>query len=282
MAARRTKVAVVAPSRLLERSVADAVMALAARSYGPDRLELVIHPQCFRSAGHFAGTDAERAAAFLQVANDPEIDAVWFARGGYGACRILDTLPGGLNDAARRKTYLGYSDNGNLLAALYRDGMGSVVHGPMPADLVRDGGPAAVRRVLDFLVGQDRAATLEPSTRGPGRFAAFNMSVLVSLIGTPWMPDLTGHTLLLEDVGEYHYRLDRMLFNITSNPGIRAVAGIRLGRCSPIPRNDVDFGMTEEQIVAHWCARNTIAYLGRADIGHDAGNRIVVFGQNPG
>jgi muramoyltetrapeptide carboxypeptidase len=280
MAARRTKVAIIAPSRALDRSVADAVTALAAKAYGPDRLELVIHPQCFLSAGHFAGTDAERAAAFRQVANDPEIDAVWFARGGYGACRILETVPGGLNEAARRKTFLGYSDTGNLLAALYRDGIGTVVHGPMPADLVREGGPVAVRRALDFLVGQDRDAALEPSTRAPGRFAAFNISVLVSLIGTPWMPDLKGHVLLLEDVGEYHYRLDRMLFNITSNPGIRDVAGIRLGRCSAIPKNDIDFQMTEEEIVAHWCARNTIAYLGRADIGHDAGNKIVVFGEN--
>jgi muramoyltetrapeptide carboxypeptidase len=273
MTQRRTRIGIVGPGRAIDRGLAERVTALAG-----DSAELVWHPQCFLREGHFAGPDAARAAAFEEYANDSSLDAVWFARGGYGACRILDLAFGNLGDAARRKTYLGYSDAGNLLARLARDGIGHVAHGPMPADVLREGGEAAVRRALGFLTGADGEAGIDAAARAPGKYAAFNISVFASLIGTGWLPDLGGHVLMLEDVGEYHYRLDRMMFTITSNPEVEKVAGIRLGRCGAIPVNDVDFGRDEEDIVTHWCARGGIAYLGRADIGHDVDNKIVVFG----
>ncbi|MFN4025604.1 MAG: LD-carboxypeptidase [Hyphomonas sp.] len=269
----KTRIGVVAPGRAIDRGLAERVNALAGES-----AELVFHPQCFLREGHFAGPDAARAAAFEEVANDASLDAVWFARGGYGACRILDLAFGNLGNAARRKTYMGYSDAGNLLARLARDGIGRVAHGPMPADILREGGEVAVRRSLGFLTGTDADAGIDAAARAPGQYAAFNISVFASLIGTGWLPDLSGHVLMLEDVGEYHYRLDRMMFTITSNPEVQKVAGIRLGRCGAIPVNDIDFGASEEEIVKHWCARNGIAYLGRCDIGHDVDNKIVVFG----
>lgn len=269
----KTRIGIVAPGRALDHSIADRVTALAGST-----AELIFHPQCFLHDGHFAGPDAARADAFVQFANDPSLDAIWFARGGYGACRLLDTAFERLGEAARRKTYMGYSDTGFLLARLAREGIGRVAHGPMPADILREGGEAAVRRAIGFLSGADGEAGVEPGTRAPGKYAAYNISVLASLIGTVHAPDLSGVTLLIEDVGEYHYRLDRLMFTLTSSETVRAAAGIRLGRCGPIPVNDVDFGQDEEEIARHWCARSGIAYLGRADIGHDVGNKIVVFG----
>lgn len=277
MTQRRMRIGIVAPGRALDRGIADRVSALAGSS-----AELVFHPQCFLREGHFAGPDSARAAAFAEFANDPSLDAVWFGRGGYGACRTLDLLEGKLGEAARRKTYMGYSDTGSLLARLSKEGIGRVVHGPMPADILRKGGEAAVRRALGFLTGADGEAGVDPVTQAPGKYAAYNISVLASLAGTKWAPDLSGCILLLEDVGEYHYRLDRLFFTLTSSDALKGVAGIRLGRCGDIPVNDIGFGMSEEEIAAHWCARNGIAYLGRADIGHDADNKIVVFGERGG
>lgn len=271
------KIGVTAPSCPVDEQLSKAVGTLARKIYPEAELELVFHPQCFLSAGHFAGDDAARAAAFLEYANAPEIDAVWFARGGYGACRILDLIDGHLTDAARAKTYLGYSDLGGLLAALYQWGCRNAAHGPMPADLNRNAGEAAVTRALRFLVERD-PATLEPTCTAGNKTAAFNIAVLSQIIGTPYQPDLTDHIVLLEEVGEYLYRIDRYLFHITSNPQFRKVAGLKLGRCSDIPENDRPFGQTEEQVIAHWCAKSGIPYLGRADIGHDADNKIVPFG----
>src|SRR5262245_4384162 len=123
---RRIKVGIVAPSARLEPATVDRVKALAAARF--PSVDLHFHPQCFRSAGHFAGTDAERAAAFVEIANDASFDVLWFGRGGYGSGRIAEAALGRLTDAARAKTYLGYSDAGVLLAALYGRGFPSIVH----------------------------------------------------------------------------------------------------------------------------------------------------------
>jgi muramoyltetrapeptide carboxypeptidase len=212
----------------------------------------------------------------VEVANDPSCDALWFARGGYGSCRIAESVLGRLETQARDKIYLGYSDAGYVLAGLYAGGFGKVVHGPMPGDIKRDGGEAAVSRALDWLVS-GAEESLEPSC-GEERSVAFNITVFSQLLGTPLQPDLKDHVLMLEDVSEHLYRTDRAMFHITSNPGVREVAGIRLGRCTEVPENDPAFGETEEEIVRHWCERSGIPYLGRADIGHDADNKVVPFG----
>ena len=270
------RIAVVAPGSRLDPAIADRTMKLAGTLY-PD-LALSFHPQCFRSWGHFAGTDDERADAFLEAANDKAIDAVWFARGGYGAGRVTLHALHRLDEEAARKAYLGYSDTGALLAGLYTCGFREIAHGPMPADLNREGGEEAVKRSLDYLMTRDPAA-LEPTASAKTPTAAFNITILSHLIGTPFQPDLAGHVLMLEEVSEYMYRIDRALLHITSNPLIRTVAGIKLGRCSAIPPNDPDFGQSEEAIASHWCQVSGIPYLGRADIGHDVANKVVPFGR---
>src|SRR3546814_8387278 len=80
---------------------------------------------------------------------------------------------------------------------------------------------------------------------------------------------------MLEEVGEYVYRIDRALAQVTSSPAVRVAAGIRLGRCSDIPPNDPDFGRDEEAVAREWCMRSGIQWLGRADIGHDVANKVV-------
>src|SRR5690606_34285640 len=108
------RIGVVAPGTRIEPELAARVKAFAADSFLDRAPEIVFHPQCFLSAGHFAGEDAARKAAFVEYANDPAFDAIWFARGGYGACRIAEAAISQLTEAARAKTYLGYSDNGAI------------------------------------------------------------------------------------------------------------------------------------------------------------------------
>lgn len=270
------RIGIVAPSTPILPETAERVTAVAAQLF-PD-MELVFHPQCFLTHRHFAGEDRVRADAFVEIADDPAFDALWFARGGYGSCRIAEAVLTRLGPAARDKAYLGYSDAGYMLAGLYRAGFPILAHGPMPNDLRRDGGEAAVARALAWLARRDPAA-LEPSL-GDAPAAAFNVTVFSQLLGTPLEPDLTGHVLMLEDVSEHMYRTDRALFHITGNESVRKVAGIRLGRCSEVPDNDPDFGAGEEEVFRYWCDRSGIAFLGRADIGHDAANKVVPFGRS--
>lgn len=269
------RIGVVAPSTPIGHDTEQRVTALAAAEF--PEAEIVFHPQCFLTHHHFAGTDAERADAFVEVANDPSFDALWFARGGYGSCRIAEDVLERLTSDARAKVYLGYSDAGYVLAGLYAKAFDRVAHGPMPNDIKREGGEAAVRRALAWLTREDDAS-LEPAAGAGDLTAAFNITVFSQLLGTPLQPDLTDHVLMLEDVSEHAYRTDRSMFHITSNPNVRTVAGIRLGRCTEIPENDPAFGQTDEEIVRFWCDRAGITYVGRADIGHDIENKVVPFG----
>lgn len=267
------RIAICAPSTPFTRDDAARVLALAEAEF--PGLELVFHEQCFSSDGHFAGPDAERLAAFVDCANDPAFDAVWFARGGYGANRIAQEALPLLGAAARGKQYLGYSDGGTLLGALYRAGIGRQVHAPMPTDIRRAGGEAAVRRTLGWLAGSRDG--IEPSL-GEVPAAAFNLMTLAMLCGTPLMPDLAGHVVMVEEVAEYHYAVDRLLFHVTGCLAGVGIAGLRLGRVSDVPENDRPFGCEVEDMARLWCERTGIAYLGRADIGHDVDNKIVPFG----
>jgi muramoyltetrapeptide carboxypeptidase len=272
------RIGVVAPSCSLDPTIPARLGSLVADHLGDDAPDIVFHPQCFLTEGHFAGPDDVRAQALIDYANDPDIDAIWFARGGYGACRIAPEALAKLGPVARKKRYLGYSDAGFLLAGLYAKSVGRVAHGPMPADLNRDGGDAAVLRSLDWLITSDILPLSAPLASSREKVAAFNLTVFSQLLGTALQPDLTDHILMLEEVDEYMYRIDRSLFHVSSNPGVRRVAGIKLGRCSQIPANQPDFILNEEQVVQHWCQVASIPYLGRADIGHDVDNKVVAFG----
>lgn len=264
------RIAVCAPSTPFTREDAARVSALAAAL---PQIDLAFHDQCFACEGHFAGSDAVRLAAFLDCANDPGFDAVWFVRGGYGAGRIAEAAIAGLERSARDKAFLGYSDAGYLLAGLYRGGIGRPAHGPMPVDVRRHGGEAAVRRALRWLAGE--AGGEEPSLDGRPA-AAFNLMTLAMLSGTALMPDLAGHVVMVEEVSEHLYAIDRLFFHLSHH--LNGIAGMRLGRISDVPENDRPFGSEAEDIARFWCARGGIPFLGRADIGHDADNRIVPFG----
>src|SRR5262250_1873556 len=279
MSNRRCRIGVVAPASRMSAQVAEKVAALAGSLYPERTPEIVFHPQCFAAHGHFAGDDEMRVQSFLDIANDESYDAVWFARGGYGSCRVAEAVMCRLTEASRRKAYVGYSDAGILLAALYRAGFNAVAHGPVAQDILRDAGDAAVGRALAWIIDRSPAA-LEPTVNRGRKTAAFNITVLSQILGTPLQPDLAGHVLMLEEVEEALYRIDRSLFHITSNPEIRQVSGLMLGRCSAITPNDPDFGMNEAEIARYWCQRSGIPWLGRADIGHDANNKIVPFGTN--
>ena len=264
------RIAVVAPSCPLSREAAERLQGLVR-----DRrdCEVAVHPQCFLSEGHFAGSDEERLAALREVMADPSVDAVWYARGGYGSNRIAEAALADLPEAARGKLYLGYSDAGFLHAGFHKAGL-KVAWGPMPQDITRKGGEAAVSRALDWMVLRD-PEVLEPELDRPAM--AFNLTVLASLLGTVLEPDFTGVDLLIEDVSEHHYRIDRTMFHVASSSNVRKVSRLRLGRVGDIPANDPDFGRDEVEIVEEWCRRSGIRFGGRADIGHDVLNRVVPF-----
>ena len=156
--------------------------------------------------------------------------------------------------------------------------IGRPIHGPMASSVSESSEGIPVGRALGWLVDKDRKA-LEP-TLGGHPAAAFNLSILTAMIGTPWVPDLADHILYIEDVGETYYRIDRMLFQMANATQLRGIAGVRLGSITDVPDGDTekDFGETLEAMMTRWCKDMGVPYLGRARIGHDADNMVVPFG----
>jgi len=205
-----------------------------------------LFPGCAGPAelGHLAAADAQRLADLHGAFADPEVDAVLCLRGGYGCIRLLDGLD--LELLKRHaKPLIGYSDITSLHGALDRLGL-PAWHAPMPAsDWVgkEPGGMDDARRLATQLQRGLRAGDVltpeglpaHPLSQGVsarGRLIGGNLSVLVSSLGTRWMPDARGAILFLEDIAEDPYRVDRYLAQLRLAGVLDAAAGFLIGSFS--------------------------------------------------
>lgn len=202
--------------------------------------------------GYLAGTDARRAEELLAAIEDPTARAVIAARGGYGATRLLSAIAERATGALRKhpKLLVGCSDVTALHAVWQRADVGSL-HAHMPTRVGRL--PARLQaRWLDALEGKLvlRHEGLIPVAAGQaeGRLVGGNLAVLYALLGTPHMPAWSGCIVLLEDVNERPYAIDRMLTALRDSGALTGVAGIVLGAftgCEPGPDGvTVDHALT--------------------------------------
>ncbi len=189
------------------------------------------------SDGLFAGTDDQRLDAFHDLAADPSIRAILFARGGYGVMRLLPRIDWDLL-AVHPRAYVGYSDlTPFLLAVVARLGL-VAFHGPMvAADLARGLDDTERASLLDALAGRPPAPSpVSGWVRegcAEGTLLGGCLSLLTATVGTPWMPDLAGSILFWEDLNEPLYRLDRMLTHLSLSGSLTAVRGMVVGHCRP-------------------------------------------------
>jgi len=198
--------------------------------------------------GYLAGDDARRVSELMELVNDPNIDGIICARGGYGCDRILPMLDAG---AFRRaaKPLVGYSDVTALLLWQHRCAGLMGFHGPM-----LDHGADLDRAALDHLIQQLTGEGALPSTlrgqalvggQATGRIIGGSLTLLAASIGSPWELDTRGAILLIEDVGERPYRIDRMLQQLRAAGKFEKLAAVGVGsfescldeRC---PQPDVD------------------------------------------
>jgi muramoyltetrapeptide carboxypeptidase len=186
--------------------------------------------------GLFAGGDAERLDAFHRLAADPDLPAIFFARGGHGLLRVLPALDWEL---LRRfpRAYVGYSDLTPFLLEVVRR-LGLVAfHGPMvAADLARGLAPEEEESLLAALAGRYPAAQpfshwlREPAAgQASGPLLGGCLSLLTSTLGTPFAPDLEGALLFWEDLNEPAYWVDRMLTHLGLSGNLANIAGMIVG-----------------------------------------------------
>jgi muramoyltetrapeptide carboxypeptidase len=231
------RVAVVAPSGPFDRPSFDKGLEVLARRYQP-----VFTERLFEAHRYLAGTDAARAAELQQALADDSLRAVFVARGGYGAMRLLPSLR-----FTTPKPLIGFSDVTALHLAAQRHGWRSL-HAPVLTQLGKQ--PAdVIERLFALLEGQPVAALAGLRTVTPGvaegPLVGGNLSVLSSLIGTPWMPDLRGTVLLLEDVGERPYRLDRMWTHLQLAGLFEGIRGVVFGEFTGCDEKDAGYGSAD-------------------------------------
>jgi muramoyltetrapeptide carboxypeptidase len=207
------------------------------------RYEVSVSPEIGARCGFLAGDDARRRQELEDAIDDPGVDAILAARGGYGAMRILSGIDPA-RVAARPRLLIGFSDVTAIHALWARAGVCSI-HGTMAAALGRadsvtldrwiaavEGAPPAPIEGLEVLaVGRSATAVEGPLLGG-------NLALLAAMIGTPLFPPLDGAVLFLEDNAEAPYRIDRMLTQLRLAGALDRVAGILAGaftRCEPGP-----------------------------------------------
>ncbi|WP_203913090.1 S66 peptidase family protein [Rhizocola hellebori] len=228
-------VALVSPSGPVPADRVDAAIAVIT-SWG---LVPRVYPHVLERHGYFGGTDHQRRGDLSDALRDPQIRAVWCTRGGYGMQRIVDELD--LTAViADPKLVIGFSDITALHLALWRQARLATIHGAVAAQLDKGASSVTalgVKRVLmtcePVRIEADPAEgthSVRVAGRADGHLLGGNLSLLAASVGTPDFPDLSGAILLIEDVDEAPYRVDRMLTHLLRAGVLQGLAGVAIGQ----------------------------------------------------
>ena len=239
---------------------------------------LVRAPSLLARHRTFAGTDSQRLADLRWALESPELDACWMARGGYGLTRLLDDVDWG-NVVPR--PVIGFSDGTALHVALRQEAGVAGIHGPVLhslADQVDAPSRADLERLLrgSFSREFQGISTVPGEARGP--VVGGNLCMLTTLCGTRWQLDARGCLLLLEDVGEPPYKVDRMLRQLKMAGVLEGVAGVLvgslLGADAPV---DADWSLSD--ILMDHLGDRGVPLLRGLPVGHGPENRPFVMGE---
>lgn len=239
--------------------------------------EPVVGTHAADRTGYLAGRDRDRLNDINRALRDPKIEAIWCLRGGYGMMRLLAGMD---YDALSRtpKVILGYSDVTAFHTAVQRKCRLVTFHGPTArevlTDFSRDSLERAVLRQIDSCGIAANAREINAGS-AEGRLVGGNLSVLSSLCGTPYMPDLADGILILEDVNEPVYRIDRMLQQLSLSGALNACKAIVFGDCTKCP---ADAGRPFDEVLGEVAHTLGVPCLAGIPIGHIAEQWTIPLG----
>ena len=275
-------IAIVAPAGILKNKedVIKKAKSLA-ESWG---LHVVYGKNLFNQGHHFAGSDEERANDFQKALDNPNIKAIWAARGGYGSVRILDKLDF-TKFKENPKWIIGYSDITALHSHVHTLGI-ETIHGMMGTSL-GDELLAIEETVTTFkkaLFGKRLKYKVEPNSfnrkgEAKGKLVGGNLSILMSVLGSKSQMNTTDKIVFIEEIGEYKYSIDRMLQSLKRAGLFEECNGLVIGDISNIKKNTTKWGKPIEQLILDVVAEYDFPVLFNFPAGHEKDNRALILGR---
>ena len=272
-----SKVAIVATARFVtEKDIESALRRLEAMGFVP-----VYDDRLFAACDQFAGDDDSRAATLQSYLDDPEIDAILCARGGYGTVRIIDKLNFD-KFLLNPKWILGYSDVTVLHAHLQSLNCESI-HATMPINF-NDNTEASLNSLYEALTKGNLTYEIESVPiniygEAEAELVGGNISVLYSLLESDSFPNTDGKILFLEDLDEYLYHIDRMMMALKRAGKLDNIKGLVVGGLTKMHDNAIPFGKTAEQIIFEYVKDKNIPVCFNFPAGHIDDNRAMIFGR---
>lgn len=272
-----SKVAIVATARFVtENDIEPALRRLEAMGLIP-----VYDDRLFAVCDQFAGDDDTRAATLQSYLDDPEIDAILCARGGYGTVRIIDKLNFD-KFLLNPKWIIGYSDVTVLHAHLQSLNCESI-HATMPINF-NDNTEASLNSLYEALTKGNLTYEIESVPiniygEAEAELVGGNISVLYSLLESDSFPNTDGKILFLEDLDEYLYHIDRMMMALKRAGKLDNIKGLVVGGLTKMHDNAIPFGKTAEQIIFEYVKDKNIPVCFNFPAGHIDDNRAMIFGR---
>lgn len=246
--------------------------------------EVILGRNVLNHQFQYSGTDQQRADDLQEAINDQEAKAIICARGGYGTVRLLEKLdfsPLLMNP----KWLVGFSDITVLHSVLNKLGLASI-HGAMPGFFLENKKPTRSFFSLMDMLKSGKSQIETPASalnrRGiiSGELVGGNLSLIYSLQGTPWQLDTNGKILLIEDVGEYLYHLDRMMQNMRLAGQLKNLAGLVVGGFTEMKDNESPYGKTVEEIILESVKDYPFPVCFDLPVGHIPKNLSLMLGAN--
>lgn len=215
--------------------------------------EVLIGKHVFDEHFQYAGNDQHRASDFQEAINDPKTKVIICVRGGYGSIRIIEKLDFS-SLLQNPKWVVGFSDVTVLHSIFHKLGVASI-HGAMPAFFLENKNPSRSFLILMELLSSGKSQieiVANPMNRAgicSGEIVGGNLSLLYSLQGTPWQLDTKGKILLIEDLSEYLYHLDRIMQNLRFSGQLKHLAGLVVGGFTEMKDNESPYGKTAYEII---------------------------------
>lgn len=271
-------IGLIAPARKIsEEEIANAVQIIQDKGY-----KVRYGKNLFGSYGAFSGTDAARSEDLSKLIHDPEVKAIMAVRGGYGCVRIVDNIP---TESIQKnpKWLIGYSDLTVLHSELHKLGIQSL-HASMPINFPENT-KEALGSLFDTLEG--RLPTykwpfhpLNQRGKSTGVLTGGNISVLYSLLGSDTFPDTENKILFLEDLDEYLYHIDRMMWAFKRAGKLDRLNGLVLGGLTNMHDNTVPFGKNAVEIIHEIVAEYNYPVAFDFPAGHLNDNRALLLGHS--